>query len=425
MDARKRTSGLTLRKVSNARFAVAHAARSGLREPKYLLPAPHRLPNRIAFSAGSEAAITELFKHRQANRTRQAKAAKASSFLEGVLVLPAMDDPSTYAGRMAQRLEEWRKAFEQATGCTVLHIAIHLDEGHTDEAGQVHLNTHAHALIDRTLSIGSMWKPNRQELAHVQDLTAHSLGMPRGSTIRQRNGAPARKHIPHQVYRRMKENEAPSPLPGNLRQQNKALSATAEAASTQAKDAGLKAAYSYLRGFLKASGIATQEAYQALKLRNEAKDDAIKAWAKAAELGQMDAHALLLVLAGLDAQSAQEASNATANGCLEGQPAPHLPSDKKPRGLIRWHQQGRDLYLLPERDPVHGRLAFEDKGQSINLRITSDIALMNALALAAMKWPNGFACNGTPEFQAKAGQMAQAMCIKMESTLRSQPRFGL
>lgn len=97
MGTTKRTSGLTLRKVSNARFAVAHSSRSGLREPKYLLPAPHRLPNRIAFSAGSEAAITELFKHRQANRTRQAKAAKASSFLEGVLVLPAMDDPSTYA----------------------------------------------------------------------------------------------------------------------------------------------------------------------------------------------------------------------------------------------------------------------------------------------------------------------------------------
>ena len=414
MDARKRTSGLTLRKVSNARFAVAHAARSGLREPKYLLPAPHRLPNRIVFSADSEAAITALFKHRQANRSRQAKAAKASSFLEGVLVLPPMDDPSTYTDRMAKHLEGWRKAFEQATGCTVLHIAIHLDEGHTDETGQVHLNTHAHALIDRTLNNGRMWKPNRQELAHVQDLTAHSLGMPRGSTIAQRNGAPARKHIPHQVYRRIKENEAPSPALENLRQQNKALSATAEVASTQAKDAGLKAAYGYLRGFLKASGIATQEAYQALKQRNENKDETLKAWAKATELGQMDAHALLLVLAGLDAQSAQEASSATANGCLEGQPAPHLPNDKKPRGLIRWHQQGRDLYLLPERHPVHGRLAFEDKGSSINLRMTNDIALMNALALASMKWPNGFTCNGTPEFQAKAEQMAKAMGVQMK-----------
>ena len=86
-----------------------------------------------------------------------------------------------------------------------------------------------------TLSNGRMWKPNRQELAHVQDITALALGMPRGSTTEQRKGAPARKHIPHQVYRRMKEDEALSPALENLRQQNQSLSTTAEVANIQTK----------------------------------------------------------------------------------------------------------------------------------------------------------------------------------------------
>lgn len=66
---------------------------------------------------------------------------------------------------------------------------------------------------------------------------------------------------------------------------------------------------------------------------------------------------------------------------------------------------------------MHGRLAFEDRGSSINLRMTNDTALMNALALASLKWPNGFECNGSPEFQTKVARMAKAMGVNPQRQL--------
>lgn len=210
-DARERISGLTFKPVRNARFALGHASRSWPKEPRYLLPPAYRLPNRLVYEAMPEPVAAALFATRKAARSRQAKAAKASPFLEGVLVLPEVNG-ANYADQMAERLQAWRVAFETATGCKVLHISMHLDEGCIDQAGQVQRNPHAHVITDRVLPNGRMWQPDRRELADVQTLTAQALGMQRGQTYQDRKGAPARRHIPHQVYRRMKQTEAPSPV---------------------------------------------------------------------------------------------------------------------------------------------------------------------------------------------------------------------
>lgn len=247
-DARKRKSGLTLRPVRNARFALGHASRSWPKEPRYLLPAPHRLPNRLVYEAMPEPVAAALFATRKAARSRQAKAAKASPFLEGVLVLPEVNG-ANYADQMADRLQAWRVAFETATGCKVLHISVHLDEGYIDKAGKVQRNPHAHAILDRVLSNGRMWQPDRRELASIQTMTAKVLCMPRGQTVEERKGAPARRHIPHQVYRRMMQAAAPAPEVSSLKAQNRAMRAQAVVTKANAVASNKKAAYGALRAF--------------------------------------------------------------------------------------------------------------------------------------------------------------------------------
>ena len=132
--AKQRTSGITIKPAHNVRFAVAHAERSQLSAPSYLLPPAHRLPNRIVYQAGTEAQLVALHQERMNDRTRQAKRANAPAFLEGVLVLPAFKprQVGSYLDDMTQRMADWKQAFETATGCTVLHMAVHLDEGHME-----------------------------------------------------------------------------------------------------------------------------------------------------------------------------------------------------------------------------------------------------------------------------------------------------
>lgn len=300
-DARERISGLTFKPVRNARFALGHASRSWPQEPRYLLPPAHRLPNRLVYEAVPEPAAVALFATRKAARSRQAKAAKASPFLEGVLVLPTVTG-SDYAERMADQLQAWRVAFETATGCRVLHISMHLDEGYIDQAGQVQRNPHAHVITDRVLSTGKMWKPDRRELADVQTLTAKMLGMQRGQTHQDRKGAPARRHIPHQVYRRMMQAAAPAPQVPEpvstpaLETQNRALLASLVVANANASTSARKAAYGALRAFLKGSGMATQASYQALKALHLSGSPLVTQWSAALDADQLTPAGLLAAL---------------------------------------------------------------------------------------------------------------------------------
>lgn len=294
-DARKRISGLTFKPVRNARFALGHASRSWPKEPSYLLPPAHRLPNAVTYEAMPESAAVDLFARRKAARTRQAKAAKASPFLEGVLVLPEVTG-TDYADQMADRLQAWRVAFEAATGCRVLHISMHLDEGYIDQSGQVQRNPHAHVITDRVLSNGCMWQPDRRALADVQTLTANALGMQRGQTHQDRKGAPARRHIPHQVYRRMMQAAAPAPELSSLKALNRAMQAQAVVTKANAVASTKNAAYGALRAFLKGSGMATQASYQALKALYLSGSPLVSQWSAALDADQLTAEALLTAL---------------------------------------------------------------------------------------------------------------------------------
>lgn len=82
--AKQRTSGITIKPAHNVRFAVAHAERSQLSAPSYLLPPAHRLPNRVVYRAGTEAQLVALHQKRMAERTKQAKRANAPAFTEAL-----------------------------------------------------------------------------------------------------------------------------------------------------------------------------------------------------------------------------------------------------------------------------------------------------------------------------------------------------
>lgn len=290
--AKQRTSGITIEPAHNVRFAVAHAERSALSTPSYLLPPKHRLPNRVVYRAGTEAQLVALHKKRMTERTPQAKAAKAPAFFEGVLVLPAFKPRKVaeYLEDVSHRLEAWKQAFEAATGASVVHIAVHLDEGHL-EHGQPRYNPHAHALIDRTLNGGTLWKPKRSDLAKVQTLTAQALGMKRGSTAAERKetGAPQPKHMPHAEYRTMQEAiKAEREKADRLELEAKAWAAKAASLEAQASEqegqANAKLLYASLRAFLKGTGQAQQKDYQALKLLHEKKHPALQVLALQIEI---------------------------------------------------------------------------------------------------------------------------------------------
>lgn len=292
--AAERKSGITLKPVHNVRFAVAHAERSPISTPSYLLPPAHRLPNRVVHRNGSEAQLVALHQKRMVERTRQAKRANAPAFTEGVLILPAFKPRQvlTYLDDIAQRLEDWKREFELATGCTVLHIAVHLDEGHMKH-GRPKYNPHAHALIDRTQANGKLWTPKRGELAKVQTLTAQALGMERGTTAEQRKalGLPHPVHIPHKPYREQQEAlKAEQAKAASLELENLALKA---AQATQKAKAAKREIYATLRGFLKGTGQAQQRDYQALKQLNDTRHPALQALALQIEIDPPDTPSIL------------------------------------------------------------------------------------------------------------------------------------
>lgn len=443
-----RKAGLTFQSIDNAHFAVSHAERTELHEPDYLLPVEHRLQNKIIYSIGTEDEIAARFEDSKARMTAQAKRASVSPFWEGVAVLPDIEDfesTEDYHAAIENRLMTFRNDFERETGCKVLQMSAHLDEGVLID-GVVKRNPHAHILVDRTISpehvkkrakrdakrtrenkrkegATLLWSPGRGELARMQSLYADCIELTRGSTHAQRGGKPARKHIPHQQYREIKngENELL-----NVQEQHHAdvLTFVTESAESKKKyaveravaGADLKAAYGLLRGFLKGSGLAKQADYKALKKLFEEKSPLIAKWAEYIDdQDKPDAEQLLWSLRGDDLELLSEKRTASAAG-FAGGPAGHLPAtghDDLHAPLKRWHREHADLYLLPEKNAVGKRLAFEDQGDRISIKLSSDFAVVEAaLKLSAVKWPNGFEINGNPEFKRFAADVAATLGLE-------------
>jgi hypothetical protein len=200
--AQARKSSIHFVQVENIHFSISHSERTELSEPKYLLPEEHRLPNIIVAGSLSENNLAALFAQQKDRMTGQAKARGSSPFLEGVVVLKNTDgqEQSNY-------LKDWKVAYEEATGHKVLHMSIHLDEGFLDSQGKPHYNPHAHVIVSRMNEKNRVIQLKRELLGQIQDLTAKTLQMDRGSTLKERGGKRGRVHIGHKEFRIM-ANEA-------------------------------------------------------------------------------------------------------------------------------------------------------------------------------------------------------------------------
>lgn len=186
----------------------------------------------------------------------------------------------------------WKKAYEQTTGHKVLHMSVHLDEGYMDTQGKPVYNPHAHVIVSRMDEKNRVIKLERKELAAVQDLTAETLKMQRGSTLAERGGKRGRQHIGHKEFRLMADEarlslEKPKADLAKLQtlskkwsdadlEKIKVLEAKLDgeparlAAALAAQKIQLDEQYRLDREALKASGEATQRDYQALKKAHEA-----------------------------------------------------------------------------------------------------------------------------------------------------------
>lgn len=195
-----RKSSIHFKPVSNVRFAVSHAERTDLSEPEYLLPEEYRLDNVVVAGSLSENEIAALFEKEKAGMTGQAKARKSSPFWEGVVVLDGID-----AKKHTDALQKWKTEYEKTTGHKVLHMSVHLDEGYLDEKGKPQYNPHAHVIVSRMDSKNRIVILGRKQLGQVQDLTAETLQMQRGSTLKERKGMRGRTHVPHRQFREQAE----------------------------------------------------------------------------------------------------------------------------------------------------------------------------------------------------------------------------
>lgn len=191
-----RKSSIHFKPVTNVRFAVSHSERTDLSEPAYLLPKEHQLGNVVVAGSLSENELSSLFIQQKEGMSRQAKTAGASPFWEGVLVLS-----NTNSKEQCENLLDWKKAYEQATGHNVLHMSVHLDEGYVDATGHPQYNSHAHVIISRMDEKNKVIHLGRKQLATVQDLTASTLKMQRGSTLEERGGMRGRRHVGHREFR--------------------------------------------------------------------------------------------------------------------------------------------------------------------------------------------------------------------------------
>ena len=284
-------SSIHFEQVQNIAFEASHLGRTELHEPKYLLPAEHRLPNFTVEGSMPFDLVEQHFHAAKARMTGQAKARGSSPLWDGVMVLPDVDDPSRFEAVACKRLDNWARAYQKLTGHRVLNITVHQDEGYINEEGLPVYNKHAHILIDRLGIDGRVIKLERAQLGKVQDMTAEVMGMQRGSTLKERAGKRGRPHVPHRQYRAQAEarrlanidlerselrNEA---LNGQLDQERELKAETVqEGLKTAHGELSSRDMYHAIRGAFIAHRGASQAHHMALKqLHDRGNEVALKA----------------------------------------------------------------------------------------------------------------------------------------------------
>lgn len=402
----ERKASINFMAVQNMRFAASHANRSELVEPGYLLPEEVRLKNFHVSGYMNEKQLVAEFDRLQSQRTGQAKARKSSAVWEGVMVLPAYQPPyGKYKAMVQEHLRDWAEKFEAKTGCKVMAMIGHMDEGTVDYG--LAYNTHAHIFIDRMNGKKNIYSPGRKELSEIQDLTASCMHMQRGETLAERKGRRGRRHIGHAEYRHVAAERVEA-----------VLEASIDVSARVEPIADLREAYGFLRGVLVASKQAKQRDYMALKRLHEAEDARLLEWTELIEIGRLNAADAIELAHGADLDELLSKAGVLAEadeapqGLLEGEEAPHLEDGLILKPLQRWPLQGRDLYLVPGAQPGQ-RLAFEDKGDMVRVRLTDDASLRAAVVLAGRKWPKGVVLTGTPDFIARSEDIAAEMGVRV------------
>lgn len=282
-------SSINFKPVMSANRAVLHASREV--SPTYLLAENLSLGTICILDDESNVANTLAAK--LALASRQALASKNfSPVWEGILNLPrpALNsknfDAVEYKKHCVEITKSWIEEYEKATNHKVLRADIHLDEGHIDEAsGEVLLNAHAHIISDKTNEKGKVFIIDKKQMRALQTLTAEVTGLARGKSSHETG----RKHIHHDAYKAIaKANSkeldkvkasrnnfqklfiADTPLINKLKEDiQTAESELSKKAARIARLTELKEGYKRDRAKLKASGVATQKEYQALKLKHE------------------------------------------------------------------------------------------------------------------------------------------------------------
>ena len=246
-----RGAGVTFLPVRSIKSALRHDARLNPHEPQYFLPKEHRLENLAVIDAPG---IAARFARKKLLASPRARAdSRYSPFWEGVVVLPDRTDGESvdvYRSRLGKAMQNWSAEYAKLTRHAVLHCSVHLDEGHVRD-GVAHYNAHAHVIVDRADDRGRVIQLRRGELVKVQDLTAKVTGLRRGSTVQERRGAPARRHIGHKEWRAAQEG------------------AERKLAIEMEPTRGEAALYAELRELMKASGLAKQRDYQDVKAIRE------------------------------------------------------------------------------------------------------------------------------------------------------------
>lgn len=283
-------SSVNFKAVKSASHAVSHASRSV--EPSYLLPQNHSLGTIVVLD--DKGNVGSTLEAKMALASRQALREKNySPVWEGILNLPRPGvgfDADEYKQNCTEIVADWCKAYESSTGHKVLRADIHLDEGHMDD-GEALLNAHAHIIADRTNDKGRVIKLSPKQLRELQTATAEVTGLERGKSSFETG----RKHIDHQAYKYLAERgrlEVQQQV-GDLKathgkELDKEKSKTARIqklfqedtpviSNLKAELAQLKAQYDQDRATLKASGEATQQAYQSLKKAHEEAQAELKA----------------------------------------------------------------------------------------------------------------------------------------------------
>ena len=288
----QRGSSVNFQPIKLASHAVSHAARGV--QPEYLLPPDKSLGTIIFIDDHGKVAST--LEAKLALASRQAKRqGDYSPLWEGVINLRSPkpgEDEKKYKNACSTVIAIWCDEYTKLTGHKVLRADIHLDEGRLDkETGEILFNAHAHVMCDKTNDLGRVLKVNAPTLRKIQDFTSEITGLKRGENS-LKTGL---KHISHQQYKALAEKgkletqqqigdlkathgkELDKEKVKTARIQKLFQEDTPIISNLKSELAQLKAQYDQDRATLKASGEATQQAYQALKKSHEQAQAELKA----------------------------------------------------------------------------------------------------------------------------------------------------